>query len=250
MTPSTPAPGPTPRTTAQAANLKIILDRIDDNDFSGIDFIGSLQVLAEEVSRLSTPQGAGAWQRDGFSFFQLMHAGWKKGVEQFKNRVYFSVYFDASVPEHERESIAASLTAHPSPSSPNVGAQPYIHEDELPEDISEELYAAWFARSWVPGGVGCRVGPLLDALSAGNVGGYDEAVADLAKYLPDGWITQDVDGQSHYWRQCPNLEDYAAGDTDWVSAHGFDTELALPRTDYLASLRRILSGRVVNGGEG
>ena len=36
-----------------------------------------------------------------------------------------------------------------------------VHEDDLPVDISDDLYAKWFALSYVPDGVGCRCGPAL-----------------------------------------------------------------------------------------
>jgi hypothetical protein len=35
---------------------------------------------------------------------------------------------------------------------------PQVHEDELPI-MTDEEYAAWFALSYVPDGVGCRMGP-------------------------------------------------------------------------------------------
>jgi hypothetical protein len=35
----------------------------------------------------------------------------------------------------------------------------YIHEDELPSNMPKEDYDKWFAQSWIPDGVGCRVGP-------------------------------------------------------------------------------------------
>ncbi len=38
----------------------------------------------------------------------------------------------------------------------------YINEDELPKSITDEQYAAWFKLSWIPDGVGCRVGPPVD----------------------------------------------------------------------------------------
>lgn len=37
-----------------------------------------------------------------------------------------------------------------------------IHEDDLPEKISDEQYAKWFAVSFIPDGVGCRMGPKLE----------------------------------------------------------------------------------------
>lgn len=34
-----------------------------------------------------------------------------------------------------------------------------IHEDTLPDDMSDADYGEWFGRSFVPGNVGCRMGP-------------------------------------------------------------------------------------------
>lgn len=34
-----------------------------------------------------------------------------------------------------------------------------INEDELPTELSDYEYAQWFKHSFIPGGVGCRVGP-------------------------------------------------------------------------------------------
>ena len=42
-------------------------------------------------------------------------------------------------------------------------AQPYMHEDDLPADISDADYAAWYAKSWVLDGAGVRVGPVFAA---------------------------------------------------------------------------------------
>ena len=36
-----------------------------------------------------------------------------------------------------------------------------MHEDELPANLTDEQYAEWFAKSLIPGGVGCRVGPVV-----------------------------------------------------------------------------------------
>ncbi len=37
---------------------------------------------------------------------------------------------------------------------------PQVHEDELPT-MTDEQYAAWFAVSYIPDGIGCRMGPAL-----------------------------------------------------------------------------------------
>lgn len=33
-----------------------------------------------------------------------------------------------------------------------------IHEDELPDDMTQKEYDEWYKKSYIPGGVGCRVG--------------------------------------------------------------------------------------------
>ncbi len=43
-----------------------------------------------------------------------------------------------------------------------MGSERFINEDELPKSITDEQYAAWFKLSWIPDGVGCRVGPPVD----------------------------------------------------------------------------------------
>lgn len=40
----------TPRTTAHAANLKIAISAVEDNEFSGADLIGCMQVMSEEIT--------------------------------------------------------------------------------------------------------------------------------------------------------------------------------------------------------
>lgn len=40
---------------------------------------------------------------------------------------------------------------------------PTMHEDELPRNMSDEEYDAWYEHSHVPGWVGCRVGPRVRA---------------------------------------------------------------------------------------
>lgn len=38
---------------------------------------------------------------------------------------------------------------------------PTMHEDELPDDMTDAEYKQWFENSYVPDGVGCRVGPVF-----------------------------------------------------------------------------------------
>lgn len=55
----------------------------------------------------------GPWFRDGKTVYALMHAGWRKGVELFKNRFYASVQRDAECSEEEAEANARLIAAAP-----------------------------------------------------------------------------------------------------------------------------------------
>jgi hypothetical protein len=55
----------------------------------------------------------GPWLREGTTVYALMHAGWKKGVEQFKNRFYCSVQHDKDCSEEEAEANARLIAAAP-----------------------------------------------------------------------------------------------------------------------------------------
>jgi hypothetical protein len=47
-------------------------------------------------------------------------------------------------------------------------ARGFVHEDKLPEDFTDEDYSEWFEMSYVPGNVGCRVGPPVRKLKTIN----------------------------------------------------------------------------------
>lgn len=55
----------------------------------------------------------GPWLREGNTVYALMHFRWFKGVEQFKNRFWASVYKDKDVSEEEREANARLMAAAP-----------------------------------------------------------------------------------------------------------------------------------------
>jgi hypothetical protein len=55
----------------------------------------------------------GPWLRDGKTIYALMHAGWRKGVEQFKNRFYCSVYGDKDCDDDEWEATARLIASAP-----------------------------------------------------------------------------------------------------------------------------------------
>lgn len=206
MTPSSPAPGPTP----QIRGIEMTVERciqfcsqyretvaeirgsgkrpeIAEHDIEFIELVGEyLSTLA------STPQGVGAVAYADFTEHGRIRF-WQHGKEACKP------YEDAS------GRICQPVYLHASPSSPNVG-------------------------------------------------GYDEAVADLAKYLPDGWVAQDSRGETSSFGT--GYEPEIAKGRFRVKAlggWGFGRTIVLRvpcATDWRTSLRRIVSGRVVNGGEG
>lgn len=55
----------------------------------------------------------GPWLREGNTVYALMHFGFRKGVEQFKNRFWAGVYKDREVSEEEREANAILIAAAP-----------------------------------------------------------------------------------------------------------------------------------------
>jgi hypothetical protein len=53
------------------------------------------------------------WLSDGLTIYALMHSGWKKGVEQFKNRFYCSVQRDKDCSLEEAAANAKLIAAAP-----------------------------------------------------------------------------------------------------------------------------------------
>lgn len=55
----------------------------------------------------------GPYLRTGTTVYALQHAGWRKGEEQFCNRVYASVYAGPGCPPEEVEAVARLFQAAP-----------------------------------------------------------------------------------------------------------------------------------------
>lgn len=53
------------------------------------------------------------WLRDGNTIYALMHAGWRKGEELFKNRFHAYVQSDRDCPDGERDANARLIAAAP-----------------------------------------------------------------------------------------------------------------------------------------
>lgn len=50
------------------------------------------------------------WLREGRTVYTLMHHGWVKGEEQFRNRLYFNLQYDhKTVTAKEAESVTADI---------------------------------------------------------------------------------------------------------------------------------------------
>ena len=55
----------------------------------------------------------GPWLREGNTIYALMHDGWRKGVEQFRNRFFAQVQVDVSCGDEERNANALLIAAAP-----------------------------------------------------------------------------------------------------------------------------------------
>lgn len=55
----------------------------------------------------------GPWEKDGLTVYALMHAGWHKGVEQFKNRFFCGVQGDVECSTRELDANARLIAAAP-----------------------------------------------------------------------------------------------------------------------------------------
>lgn len=51
-----------------------------------------------ELKKLAEVATQGEWLAEGRTVYSLMHFGWRKGEEQFKNRFWMPVYKDAECP--------------------------------------------------------------------------------------------------------------------------------------------------------
>jgi hypothetical protein len=85
---------------------------------------------AEVIEALSASSGSEETptvHRSGSLLYTLMHDGWRKGVEQFRNRLMVSVDRDKSVPYDEYEAVmrrlAIALAATSETSSGAIGGQ-------------------------------------------------------------------------------------------------------------------------------
>lgn len=55
----------------------------------------------------------GPWLRIGAFVYALMHAGWRRGEEQFKNRINIQISADRDCPIEELEAVVALVQAAP-----------------------------------------------------------------------------------------------------------------------------------------
>jgi hypothetical protein len=64
--------------------------------------------------------------------------------------------------------LATIISRHFSPTE--TTQPPYMHEDQLPVNMPKEDYDKWYAQSWIPEGVGCRVGPVYPLVLPAEAG--------------------------------------------------------------------------------
>lgn len=62
---------------------------------------------------MTTQFTPGPWLREGNTIYALMHAGWKKGEELFKNRFHAYVQADRECPDDEHEANTRLIAAAP-----------------------------------------------------------------------------------------------------------------------------------------
>jgi len=62
---------------------------------------------------METKHTLGPWLRDGNMIYSLMHAGWRKGEELFKNRFHAYVQSDRECPDEEHEANVKLIAAAP-----------------------------------------------------------------------------------------------------------------------------------------
>jgi hypothetical protein len=67
--------------------------------------------MSEQLRALALAATPGPWLKEGHTIYTLVHFGWRKGVEQFKNRFWASVYKDVECPEEERQANVDFIAA-------------------------------------------------------------------------------------------------------------------------------------------
>ncbi len=83
----------------------------------------------------------GPWIRDDKLVYAIMHAGWRKGEELFKNRFWTWVYFDNDVSDEEAESTCCLIAAAPTQHEEMLRYLPIIERAEADPELWERLTA-------------------------------------------------------------------------------------------------------------
>ncbi len=93
----------------------------------------------------------------------------------------------------------------------------------------------------------------LAPLASSPAGSYDEAVAAIAPYLPDGWVAMDENNRVEFYVDKPKIVLSVSGLWTCSSSTGHhQIRLNFPAVYWRTSLRRIEAGRMVTtkGGVG
>ncbi len=67
--------------------------------------------MIEHLRALAMAATKGPWLKEGNTIYALVHFGWHKGVERFKNRFWASVYKDVECPEEEQKANVDFIAA-------------------------------------------------------------------------------------------------------------------------------------------
>jgi hypothetical protein len=90
----------------------------------------ALEALSESSASSATPPAA--VHRSGSLLYTLMHDGWRKGVEEFRNRLMVRLERDKTVPDAEYEAVMARLALALDASSETQEGRAERYEDICP----------------------------------------------------------------------------------------------------------------------
>lgn len=98
----------------------------------------------EKIRSAAMAATQGEWKQEGRTVYALMHEGWRRGVENFKNRFYLQVQFDRDCPESEAEANATHIaTSNPSTVLSLLDALDKAEKERDELHAALEQFATW-----------------------------------------------------------------------------------------------------------